>query len=354
MLGNCKRYLPALAFLAGFTFDALTLGRRVSTTDFWALGALLASSAVLILWLGRRLHQALPPPWPEPGLRGKLRELFWLLPYPALQFVFGGMFSALFILYFKSSGHLGAWIGAAVLGALLLANEFAGRRYGQRFTLTWAVFGLNAILLANFALPWLAGSLADIWFYLATLGGALLTHALWRLAPGRPGNIAVVWMLALAMLLAGRSDLIAPVPLVKKELALGHALSQQGNQYQLWEESVPDWQFWRQHAATLHVAPGARLFGLSSVFAPRGITTPLEHRWEKQMPDGSWKLMARARFQASGGRENGFRGHSWVLAPAAGEWRLVVATQDGRTIASHRFAVIAEPADPEQLESRLY
>jgi hypothetical protein len=83
----------------------------------------------------------------------------WLerAPYLLLQFLFGGLFSALFILYFQSSSHLAAMLWSLGLGGLLVANEFIDGKY-SRFTLTWALFGLCAMLLFNFLLPFMPES----------------------------------------------------------------------------------------------------------------------------------------------------------------------------------------------------
>lgn len=81
----------------------------------------------------------------------------------------------------------------------------------------------------------------------------------------------------------------------------------------------------------MHVPEGGRLYGISAVFAPLGLTAALEHRWEVYEADG-WRLAYRNRFRSSGGREREFRGYSWVLIPQPGRWRLIVATEDGRTI----------------------
>ncbi|MBK7416340.1 MAG: hypothetical protein IPJ38_15820, partial [Dechloromonas sp.] len=78
----------------------------------------------------------------------------------------------------QSAWHIGTWLTAAALGGLLVANEFAGDRYGRRFTLTWALLSLNAILLFNFALPHALGSLNPLWFYVSTATGVLLAHGL--------------------------------------------------------------------------------------------------------------------------------------------------------------------------------
>ena len=326
-----RRLYPVLAFLGGFAWDALTIGQRVKAVDFWRLGGFLLGAGLLIVWLAWREHRRSVEPVAEAGFRHRLRGLAWRAPYLLLQFFYGGIFSALFILYLKSAGHLGAWAGAAFLGALLVGNEFVGKRYGQRFSLVWALFSLNAILLLNFALPHAVGSLSPWWFYVATGCGILLTHMLWRFAPGRPGRIGPSWGVAGFLVLAWLADMIAPVPLVKQQLAVGHGFVQKGGDFTMDVEQAPVWQIWRDQARTAHVAEGENLYGVSAVFAPLGLSAPLEHRWEVRDSAG-WRLVYRNRFNSVGGREKGYRGYSWVLNPQPGEWRFVVATQDGRTI----------------------
>jgi len=337
-----QRLFPPLAFFGGFVWDALTIGQRVKPLDLWVLGAFLLAAGSLIPWLARREAKGLVAP-AGVGWRGRVAGVVWQAPYLLLQFFFGGIFSALFILYFKSSGYLGTWFTASLLGALLVANEFVGKQYGRRFTLVWALFALNAILFFNFALPHALGSLDPLWFYVSTVAGALLAHGLWRLAPGRPGRIFPAWVLVGALLLAWRFDMIAPVPLVRQDMAVGHDFVREGDRFALQVEAPPWWQFWRDQASTVQVAEGGKLFGVSAVFAPLGVTAALEHRWEVREKDG-WRQVYRTRFHSSGGRERGFRGYSWVLNPQPGEWRLIVATQDGRTIGI--FPVIVERGAP--------
>jgi len=344
-----RRLYPVAAFLGGFLWDALTIGQRVRELDLWRLSGFLLGAAGLVIWLAwRERRKAVAPPAGE-GWHGRLVDLRWQAPYLLLQFFFGGIFSALFILYFKSSGHLGTWLTAALLGVLLVANEFVGKRYGERFTLMWALFALNAVLLFNFALPHVIGSLHPRWFYVSTAAGIGLTHVLWQLAPGRPGRILPAWAISALLVLAWGFDMIAPVPLVKQDLAVGHGLEQVQGRYALHVERVPSWQFWRDQAATVHVTEGERLYGISAVFAPKGVTAGLEHRWEIREA-GGWRPVYRNRFQSTGGRERGFRGYSWVQSPRPGDWRFIVATQDGRTIAILPLVVVRGVAPPaEQL-----
>jgi hypothetical protein len=346
-----RRSYPVAAFLGGFVWDALSIGQRVRVIDLWRLGAFLLGAGLLILWLASRDVRKRVAPGVDTGLRASLDRLRWQAPYLLLQFFFGAIFSALFILYFKSSGHLGTWLTAIVLGALLLGNEFAGKRYGGHFTLIWALFALNAILLCNFALPRAVGSLDPRWFYVSTACGLLLAHLLWRLAPGQPGRILPAWVLAAALLLAWSLDMIAPVPLVKEDLAVGHQLTQDAGLYRMQVEQAPSWQFWRDQALTAHVGEGEKLYGISAVYAPQGVTAALEHRWEI-LDGGRWLQVYRNRFQSTGGRVRGFRGYSWVLNPRPGEWRLVVATQDGRTIGIASFVVERGTPNPAALRER--
>lgn len=346
-----RRLYPLFAFLCGFVWDALTIGQQVRVVDFWRLGGFLSGAAVLALWLAwRAARQRVAPPAGS-GLRSNIHGLVWQAPYLLLQFFFGGIFSALFILYFKSSGHLGTWLMTAFLGALLVGNEFAGKRYGRRFTLIWALFALNAILLFNFVLPHLLGSLNPLWFYVSTASGILLAHLLWRLAPGSPGRIRPAWGVAAVLLLAWSLGMVAPVPLVKRDLAVGHEFAVAADRYALQVEQAPAWQFWRDQAAIVHVVEGGRLYGVSAVFAPLGVSAALEHRWEFRDTDG-WRQVSSNRFQSAGGRERGFRGYSWVLNPLPGDWRLIVATQDGRTIGTLPVRVERSAPPREEMRSR--
>ena len=353
-LNLLRRFLPAAAFLGGFVWDALTIGQRVRAVDLWTLGAYLAGACVLALWLALRASKKRPAPALDDGrsdAKGRLVGLAWQAPYLLLQFFFGSIFSALFILYFKSSGHLGTWLTTVVLGLLLVGNEFARKSYRRHFTLIWALLALNSILLFNFALPHTLGSLDPLWFHVSTAAGIGLAHGIRQLAPGRPGRIRPSWMLAGALVLAWTFDMIAPVPLVKQDLAVGHGFVREDDRFLLMVEQSPAWQFWRGQSPTVNVAEGERLYGVSAVFAPLGVTALLEHRWEVREA-GGWRLVYRNTFQSTGGRERGFRGYSWVLNPQPGAWRLIVATQDGRTIGTLPLTVERRSADPARTRLR--
>jgi hypothetical protein len=216
---SLRTFLPVLAFFGGFIWDALTIGRHVSVLDLFILAGYLACAAAMLWWLGYR-H----------SLQLEVTTKFERIPYLALQFLFGGLFSALFIFYIKSASHVLALLWTLGLAVLLIANEFIEDKY-RRFTLTWTIFGLCAILLFNFLLPFIMGSIHFVWFYLSTLAGALLVYGLRLITPGRPGRIGPVWLIAAILAIAYPLDIIPPVPLVKRDIQIGMQLKTGNGQY---------------------------------------------------------------------------------------------------------------------------
>ncbi len=354
-LAHLRAYLPVIAFFGGFLWDALTVGRSVAPSDLWILSGYLAGAAGILWWLGHRRHalavavaasegaaQTTTPP-------ASFRSIWWeRAPLLLLQFLFGGLFSALFILYFKSSSHLTAVFWSLGLGGLLVANEFIDDKY-HRFTLTWALFGLCAMLLFNFLLPFMVGSIGMVWFYLSTLAGAGFTHWLRKKTPGCPGRAAPVWIIAALLAVAYPLDIIPPVPLVKRDIQVGRNFARVANEYRLTLEKAPWWVFWRGVSHEVHLAPGERLYCVSSVFAPGGLSTRLYHRWEHYEAMRGWVTVSRMGFGLFGGRDGGFRGYTYKQDVAPGEWKVHVETESGRTVVVHAFSVVTDaPPQPER------
>lgn len=328
-------FLPALAFLGGFLWDAFTLGRYVRTSDLLILAGYLLVAAGITLWLGRRdtagvIENPALPAW-------RLRA-----PYMLLQFLFGSLLSALFILYFRSASHVMAILWSLGLAGLLVANEFLEDHY-KRQTLSWALLGFCAILLFNFSVPFLIGSIHATWFYCSTLIGALLVHWLHERS-GQAGRIVFVWIIAGVLSLAYLVDAIPPVPLVKRDVQIGLRLESHDGTITLMTENTPFWQRWQPWQDDVRLPPGEKLYCVSSVFAPIGLETQLFHRWQYKDPQRGWVTMSRIGFALTGGRQQGFRGYTYKQNVQPGSWRVAVETENGRTVSVYHFKVVAADA----------
>lgn len=340
-------FLPAIFFFGGFVWDALTIGRNVTALDLAIFSGYLVAAAVILYLIGR--------PAPIEADTGKLalyvKKIYSpRLPYFLLQFLFGSLFSALFILYFKSSSHWLAWLMSLALAVLLVANEFLESEY-KRFTLSWAMFGLCAMLLFNFALPFILGSIHSIWFYLSTLMGAGFAYWLYKKTPNHLGSVKPVWAIAATLMLAYTVDMIPPVPLVKRDVVVAYELTKQGSAYQLTQQASNWWVFWRKTSNDLQMTAGQRVYCFSSVFAPSGLKTRLYHRWAYYDKKQGWLTQSRIGFGLSGGRYNGFRGYTYKQNLAEGDWRVSVETENEKTIAVHSFSVeYVQAATPRVLQ----
>ncbi len=299
-LNSVASYLPAVFFFAGFIWDALTIGRKIAAFDLIIFAGYLLGAGLILFTISRPSFILAD----ETKLPSRLYAIITSrFPYFLLQFLFGSLLSALFILYFKSSSHWLAWLVSLLLASLLVGNEFLENQY-RRFTISWALFGLCAMLLFNFALPFLLGSVLSIWFYLSTLLGAALAYWLYTKTPNHLGSIWPVSVIAGLLMLAYAADMIPPVPLVKRDIAMAYAIEKVNGQYQLSQQKSPWWVFWRQSSDDLQVQSGQRIYCFSTIFAPAGLKTKLFHDWQLHTKQG-WVLQSRASFTVSGGRYNG-------------------------------------------------
>ena len=348
---SLKNLIPVIAFFGGFFWDALTIGRQINPSDLWLLAAYLLACGLILYWMGHRTNAHLLMTEME-RLEASIRpEWQKKAPLFILQFLFGSLFSALFILYFKSSNHFLALLWSLGLGFLLVANEYIDHHY-HRFTLTWALFGLCAILVLNFLLPFMLGSILPVWFYLSTLAGAAFTHYLRKKTPGCPGRAWPVWVIAGVLSLAYLFDFVPPVPLVERDMQLGLSLEKNNGEMLISIEKSPWYKPWRLLFNELHVPAGERVYCVSSVFAPRGISVDLYHRWEHFDKKYGWQAVSRIGFGLSGGRQGGFRGYTYKQNIQSGEWRVKVETEDGRTLTVYNFTLYTEPLSDTHLELR--
>lgn len=345
-----SRYFPAFAFFAGFIWDALTIGQGVSATDLVMLSGYLFATVPIIWWLVKRAKlQAAQQHMDTHNVQISENENWKTrLPYLLLQFLFGSLFSALFILYFKSASHLMALIWCVGLAALLVGNEFLENAY-KRFTLTWTLFGFCAILLLNFVLPYAIGSVHAIWFYISVIVAVVFTCVLKQKISYQLGNLWPTYLVAAVLSSAYVLDVIPPVPLVKRDIQVGTQLEKVAGQYVLQQDKAPLWVFWRNTVNTVHINPGESVYCLSAIYAPRGLETRLYHRWQLYDAKKGWQTMSHIGFNVAGGRGNGFRGYTVKRNLAFGEWRVVVETENARTITVYPFEIKRKNGDQQKL-----
>lgn len=339
----------------GFSFDVYLAKRPDSLVDNVLILSYFSIAAVCIYLLNRRsVREVLGEQTPQP--------LFLLL---IMQFCFGGLASNLLVLYGKSGSLGSSLLFIALLGGLLIGNEFLKNRYQQlRFNL--AVFYIELLTYLVIAVPtFITHRIGALTFVLSGLLSLLVTAlflsilfpSVWKKKLPQPvwqlGSMVMIIFLIFSGFYA--ANIIPPVPLSLKSAGIYHSIEplSVGSArmstiapntvdaiYRVTYEPKQWYEFWRDTADEYHIATGEPAYCFSAVFAPGNLSTPIRHRWEYLYPQTNhWITTGLVEFPINGGRDEGYRGFSKKQVLEDGEWRCTVETSTGQIIGRITFTV---------------
>lgn len=323
-----SKLMPALAFIGGFLWDALTIGSAITSLDLYMLFAywLLAGGVMIIL------AKEVKPNWNN-----------WFTM--ALQFLFGGLFSALVIFYFKSSGSLGAVFIVLLLIGLLVANEFWQEKY-EKLWINWTLFALTGAMFLNFMIPHLLKSFHWFWFIFSCALSFGASYGIWKLSKYDKKVLMGPAFVCVALIVLFMLNVLPPVPLVLKNSSVCHDFKKesvdQKTEYSCQEDSQGLNTLFGLLDNKVFYEKGNKVYYLSSVFAPNGINVVLEHRWYYYSEKAGWKLTDKIPLSMSGGRKAGWRFYSHKSSIIPGKWRVETTLENGNILGYSTFSVEAK------------
>ena len=360
-----ERFFPAIAFLAGFGWDSITLGSKVYNSDLLILLAYYVAALVLVVLLSAKLDH--PEGWTperiaavaqEQGVengaivvRHRLLDREWSPKWKvrftwAVQFFFGGLFSALVVCYFKSSGSLASFLLVIALACLLVGNEFLQKNY-ERFGITLAFFCLLGTMFLNFTIPYLVHRIGFIWFLLSTLLSLGICVGIWKMSNRSKAVLVAPVAISSLLVVAYLMNWVPPVPLVLKQQMPCQNFDR--SSFTCDVDAPGFLQKLGLQAPSVHKLPGGEVYFLASVYAPAELKAELEYRWYYQDPaTGKFILtdtISSGRMVLRGGREQGFRSYSKKSRVPAGKYRVETAYKGGAVIGALAFDVFEEPRD---------
>lgn len=332
-----RKFFPAAAFFGGFTWDSITLGKLVQTTDLAILLLYYVASLVFLLLLAAEPGKFLNRTWSE-----KWQNRFTY----AVQFCFGSLFSALVVCYFKSSGSFGAFFLVALLAVFLVANEFLQQSYAK-FGFSLALFNLLGTMYLNFLIPHLVNGIGFFWFFVSVLISFGICFGAFKISRRPPKVLVAPVAISAALLVAYLLNWIAPVPLVLKDQNACTGFSKDYTCYVDEKGFVGGLSVYLGFSPTLSIVEGEGVTFVSAVFAPAKVETQLEHRWYHENPQsGKYELLntiTSARMTTRGSREEGFRIYTTKKNVPEGKWKVETAVKDGSVIGSKTFYVKKVP-----------
>ena len=342
-----ERHLSALSLAGGFGFDSYAFGSidRPMTQAVFVIYLLVAGIAIAALHgLESRTEERRPS--------ARTRTILLTVT----QFALGCLLSGFCVFYIRSASVIASWPFLLFMVAIFIGNEYF-RRYHSRLVFAALLFFFTiysyAILLVPMVigrigpLPFLAsGAIAVLLFFLYMRALARLGQERYRGARQQiaTGMVIITVLFNVFYFL----KVFPPLPLVLTDAGVYHDVRRVNGNFQVAAEEIPPrWRDLFGSYPVMHIQHGARLFLYSAVFAPRGLATHIVHDWQWLNPaNRNWITQQRFDIGIRGGRQDGFRSYSKKSALRPGQWRVNIATADGRAIGRVRFSVEEQAVPP--------
>ena len=264
----------------------------------------------------------------------------------AVQFFFGGLFSALVVCYFKSSGSLASFLLVILLAILLVGNEFLQKKY-ESFGVSLAFFCLLGTMFMNFAIPHLVHRIGFIWFLISTVLSFGLCLFIWKISHRKKSILVAPALISIFLIVAYIMNWVPPVPLVLKQKIACQNFDKASYSCDVDDPSLL--QMIGLKIPSVHRVDSSEVYFLTSVYAPAKLKAELEYLWYYQDPKtGKYMLTDRissGRMMINGGRESGFRTFTRKKNTPPGKYRVEVAYKNGAVIGSGTFEVFGEPPE---------
>lgn len=100
-------------------------------------------------------------------------------------------------------------------------------------------------------------------------------------------------------------------------------------------------EFFKKSDKRINYTPGDTIFCFSSVFAPTMLKKKIYHHWYfKNKKSGKYEQTAKIGYYLTGGRNDGYRGYTFIRNIKPGKWKVKLKTDDGKTIGIESFNVV--------------
>lgn len=333
-----EKKVAVLAIISGFLLDYFTLRTVDKLAENVILFIYLIVTAVGILVLNTLDRKA-----PVERKRGRIH--FWT--EVIMQFTIGGLFSAFFVFYFRSSSFEVSFPFLLILFFGLIGSEVFKNKYSN------LVFQINVFFLVLFTfllffIPTFFKSIA-LWTFLLTDIISLIVFLIFLAALKKVNKDAfylkrkkiylVTSLIFFIINIFYFLNLIPPLPLLVKDSGIYHLVLKQSSGSYLLRSEKESFLQKINPKNIIHIVKGNPVYVYSAIYSPLELNTDMEHLWQKFDDKNGWVSVASVRAPLIGGRADGFRMYSYYSGASEGLWRVDVRTSRGQVIGRIKFSV---------------
>src|SRR3989344_8709434 len=277
--GRFGHLISSMFLFLGFIFDVFTLKRVDALFENILIVAYLFLIGVFITLIHIREKKS------DAG-KNFSNSHFWHVSI--LQFLFGGVFSAYLILYFRSADIFVTWPFIALLVTIFIANEFLKKHY-VRLSFQIGLFFLSIYSFAIFLVPVVLHRIGPWIFILSGLLSLVFIAGFIKIlfyfikdkfTESRKLIVfLIIGIFALVNVLYF-TNLIPPIPLSLKDAGVYHSI--QKNSSGNYEVSYEDrgWKKYFTLYEDFNIVSGKPVYAFSAIFSPKNLNLTIVHEWQ--------------------------------------------------------------------------
>lgn len=359
MLTKIKNYylanetrLNVVFFLSGVLIDIFTMSDIDSLAN-------IVQQVVYLLLIGHLLFFDFLSRQAGGLQMPKFLQKLWVYHELAIHFLLGGLLSIYSIFFIKSASALSSFVFIFFMVSLMIVNEL---KFFQQNKINFKI-GLFLICVFSFfsmLFPILLGFIGWPPFALSIASTVLVMWGLYRILLKKtqqrkairtelvyPG-LSVLAIFGLFYVLGW----IPPVPLSAQEIGIYHGVEKMDGTYILKHET-PEWMFWMKGDQDFVAQTGDEIYVFVRVFSPTRFSDSVILHWQLYNPKrNKWESTDRIPMKIVGGRRGGYRGYASKKNYQAGDYRILIETNDAREIGRLKFNV--EMATTEIVDREFY
>lgn len=333
-----QNHISTGAMVIGFIVDNLTVGRidHFLSHIFLIFYILIAGLSILAINFVEAKN-----------LVSNFAQKIKIFTPVVMQFAFGGLFSAFFVFYSRSSSFSSSWPFLVLIISLLILNEYLKEKYSRLvyqmgiyffIIFSYMIFLVPVILKEIGQLIFIYSGLISLTFiYLLTILIHIITQKKYFLFHKK------MWLIIFSIYVVINifyfTNILPPLPLAMKDSGVYNLIEKKADTYSVYRKKI-NW-IERYFNNIIEINSNSNLYYFSSVFAPNRLNAQIIHEWEYYNKNSKkWVKSAKISFPITGGGEMGYRGYSVKQNLQEGNWKIITKTSSGQIIGEEKFKVV--------------